>query len=75
MTPDRRSPGLPVFSEPATDTAASAAAPSGVRQVPPVEQGADFRPPPTDDLPEPAAAAHRPQSTGGLTFSDPERQI
>ncbi|MFF2045332.1 hypothetical protein ACFVVX_33445 [Kitasatospora sp. NPDC058170] len=72
MTPDRRSLGLPAFSEPAVD--ASVPAQPGGRRVPPVEQGADFRQPPGETEAEPAPARH-PLAIGGLTFSDPDRQI
>ncbi|MFC8451231.1 hypothetical protein [Kitasatospora sp. NPDC057223] len=72
MTPDRRSLGLPAFSEPATDV------PTRVdgRSLPveKLEQGADFRQPPGEDIPVPRSAP-RPLAVGGLTFSDPDRQI
>jgi hypothetical protein len=68
MTPDRRSLGLPAFSEPATDTAVPA--PSSGRRLPPVEAGADFRQPPGEEVQEPQSA-RRPLAVGGLTFSDP----
>ncbi|MDH6129290.1 hypothetical protein [Kitasatospora sp. GP82] len=72
MTPDRRSLGLPAFSEPATD--ALVPAQSGGRQLLPVEQGADFRQPPGEDIPAPKPA-RRSLVAGGLTFSDPDRQV
>ncbi|MCX4751344.1 hypothetical protein OG455_38585 [Kitasatospora sp. NBC_01287] len=75
MTPDRRSPGLPVFSESAADPAAPAVpAQGGERRPQPVEQGADFRQPPgtEEEVPGPARG---PLGGGGLTFSDPDRQI
>jgi hypothetical protein len=68
---DRRSLSLPAFSEPATDV--SVPAQSGARRLP-VEQGADFRQPPGDDVSAPRPA-RRTLGTGGLTFSDPDRQI
>ncbi|MEV7930652.1 MULTISPECIES: hypothetical protein [unclassified Kitasatospora] len=71
MTANRRSLGLPAFSEPAAD--APAPAQSGGRQLLPVEQGADFRQPPGETAPAPAPA-RRPLAAG-LTFSDPDRQI
>ncbi|MBB4951904.1 hypothetical protein F4556_007558 [Kitasatospora gansuensis] len=69
---DRRSLSLPAFSEPATD--ASAPAQVGGRRLLPVEQGADFRRPPGATAAAPAPA-RRPLTAGGLTFSDPDRQI
>ncbi|WP_405015878.1 hypothetical protein OHV05_01290 [Kitasatospora sp. NBC_00070] len=69
MTPDRRSLGLPAFSEPATD--APVPAPSTGRHLHPVEQGADFRQPPGEEVAEPRPA-RRPLAVGGLTFSDPD---
>ncbi len=73
MTPDRRSLGLPAFSEPATDVPAPTA---GGRRLPVerLEQGADFRQPPGEDVPVPRSAP-RPLAVGGLTFSDPDRPI
>ncbi|MFJ9690592.1 hypothetical protein [Kitasatospora sp. NPDC101183] len=59
------------FSEPATD--ASVPAQSGGRPLP-VEQGADFRQPPGGTAAA-LAPARRVFAAGGLTFSDPERQI
>ncbi|MFI6444221.1 hypothetical protein [Kitasatospora sp. NPDC050543] len=73
MTPDRRSPVLPSFSEPATD--APVPAPGGGRRPLPVEQGADFRQPPGEDVPAPRSTVRREVAAGGLTFSDPDRQI
>ncbi|MER6401816.1 MULTISPECIES: hypothetical protein [unclassified Kitasatospora] len=73
MTPDRRSLGLPAFSEPVAD-ASAVPAQSGGRRLLPVEQGADFRQPPTETVDEPAPV-RRPLGVGGLTFSDPDRQI
>ncbi|MFJ2191635.1 hypothetical protein ACIOJE_27500 [Kitasatospora sp. NPDC087861] len=67
----RRSLSLPAFSEPATD--APVPAQSGVRRLP-VEHGADFRQPPGETAPV-SAPARRPLAPGGLTFSDPDRQI
>ncbi|WP_329611773.1 hypothetical protein [Kitasatospora herbaricolor] len=72
MTPDRRSLGLPAFSEPAADIPLPAR-PGGRRPLP-VEQGADFRQPPGETVTEPAPA-RRPFTADGLTFSDPDRQI
>ncbi|MEU4301963.1 hypothetical protein [Kitasatospora aureofaciens] len=71
MTVARRSLSLPAFSEPAVD--APVPAQSGMRRLP-VEQGADFRQPPSETAPAPAPA-RRPLAPGGLTFSDPDRQI
>ncbi|WP_407991777.1 hypothetical protein [Kitasatospora sp. CMC57] len=68
MTPDRRSLGLPAFSESATD--APAPVPSSGHRLPPVEQGADFRQPPGEEVAEPRPT-RRPLAVGGLTFSDP----
>ncbi|MGW2543450.1 hypothetical protein ACWC5I_21845 [Kitasatospora sp. NPDC001574] len=69
---DRRPLSLPAFSEPASDAPVSAQ--SGGRQLPPVEQGADFRQPPGET--EPASVpARRLLVPGGLTFSDPDRPI
>ncbi|MEV7356860.1 hypothetical protein [Kitasatospora sp. NPDC091276] len=65
---DRRALSLPAFSEPS-----AAPAPSGGRR-PKVEQGADFRQPPGETVNAPAPARRR-LSPGGLTFSDPDRQI
>ncbi|MFJ3221588.1 hypothetical protein ACIPLC_37450 [Kitasatospora sp. NPDC086801] len=72
MTPDRRSLGLSLFSEPVAD--APVPAQSGGRRLLPVEQGADFRQPPGETVAEPAPV-RRPLGAGGLTFSDPDRQI
>ncbi|WP_327071873.1 hypothetical protein [Kitasatospora sp. NBC_01302] len=72
MTADRRSLGLPAFSEPVAD--ALVPAQSGGRRLLPIEQGADFRQPPGDDAPVPRPA-RRALGAGGLTFSDPDRQI
>ncbi|MFB7669586.1 hypothetical protein ACFC1R_37740 [Kitasatospora sp. NPDC056138] len=72
MTVARRSLSLPTFSEPATD--APAPAPPGGRRLLPIEQGADFRQPPSETVPAPAPA-RRPLAAGGLTFSDLDRQI
>ncbi|MEZ0028476.1 putative membrane protein YgcG [Kitasatospora sp. MAP12-15] len=47
---------------------------SGGRRLLPVEQGADFRQPPGDDVPAPRPA-RRALGAGGLTFSDLDRQI
>ncbi|MQS17859.1 hypothetical protein F7Q99_38145 [Streptomyces kaniharaensis] len=68
---DRRSLSLPAFSDPAAD--APLPAQSGVRRLP-VEQGADFRRPPGETVAVPVPA-RRPLAAGGLTFSDPDRQI
>ncbi|WP_079008782.1 hypothetical protein [Streptomyces sp. XY431] len=68
---DRRPLALPAFSAPTTD-APLPSQPGGRRL--PVEQGADFRQPPGDTVPAPAPARRR-LSSGGLTFSDPDRQI
>ncbi|MFJ2781579.1 hypothetical protein [Kitasatospora sp. NPDC087315] len=67
---DRRPLAMPAFSATATD--ALLPAQSGVRRLP-VEQGADFRQPPGETVNAPAPA--RRLSPGGLTFSDPDRQI
>ncbi|MEU9097985.1 hypothetical protein [Streptomyces sp. NPDC048361] len=67
---DRRPLSLPVFSEPASDAPVRAQA--GGRRMMPVEQGADFRQPPGEPVPVPA---RRPFAPGGLTFSDPDRQV
>ncbi len=72
MTVARRSLSLPAFSEPATD--APAPGRPGGRRLLPVEQGADFRQPPGEAEPAPAPA-RRPLAAGGITFSDPDRQI
>ncbi|MDY0812652.1 hypothetical protein [Kitasatospora purpeofusca] len=69
---DRRSLSLLAFSDPAAD--APRAAPSGGRRLLPVEQGADFRQPPGGTAPVPAPT-RRPLAVGGLSFSDPDRQI
>jgi len=60
------------FSEPTTD--APVPAQSGGRRLLPVEQGADFRQPPGETAAAPALN-RRPLAAGGLTFSDPDRQI
>ncbi|MEU9126963.1 hypothetical protein AB0D08_02405 [Kitasatospora sp. NPDC048540] len=73
MTPDRRSLGLPAFSESATDAPLPAQATAA--RLLPVEQGADFRQPPGVEDSQLWAAAERPAAVGGLTFSDPDRQI
>jgi hypothetical protein len=67
---DRRTLAMP-FSEPATG--ASVPAQTGVRRLP-VEQGADFRQPPGETAAV-LAPVRRPLAAGGLTFSDPDRQI
>ncbi|WP_406209978.1 hypothetical protein OH807_39785 [Kitasatospora sp. NBC_01560] len=72
MSPDRRSLGLPAFSEPSAD--APVPAQGGGRRLLPVEQGADFRQPPGEAVPE-TAPVRRPLAAGGLTFSDPDRPI
>ncbi|MFF7635062.1 hypothetical protein ACFZB9_18165 [Kitasatospora sp. NPDC008050] len=72
MTADRRSLGLPAFSEPATDIAVPAQS-AGRRPVP-LEQGADFREPPSEEVPAPSPV-RRPVDSGSLMFSDPDRQI
>ncbi|GGV24050.1 hypothetical protein GCM10010495_44680 [Kitasatospora herbaricolor] len=72
MTPDRRSLGLPAFSEPAADIPVPAR--SGGPRPPSVEQGADFRQPPGETVTEPAPA-RRPAAAEGLTFSHPDRPI
>ncbi|MFD9082953.1 hypothetical protein [Streptomyces erythrochromogenes] len=69
---DRRPLSLPAFFEPASDAPIPAQA--GGRQLMPVEQGADFRLPPSETEPVPAPA-RRPLAPGGLTFSDPDRHI
>ncbi|MFJ8473525.1 hypothetical protein [Kitasatospora sp. NPDC094011] len=68
---DRRSLSLPAFSESATDSPLPAR--PGVRRLP-VVQGAAFRQPPGGTAAVPAPARRR-LSPGGLTFSDPDRQI
>ncbi|MFE5588403.1 hypothetical protein [Kitasatospora sp. NPDC056531] len=60
------------FSESAVD--APVPARSGGRRLLPVEQGADFRQPPGETVAVPSPA-RRPLAAGGLTFSDPDRQI
>jgi len=60
------------FSEPTTD--APVPAQSGGRRLLPVEQGADFRQPPSETAAA-AVPARRPLAAGGLTFSDRDRQI
>ncbi|MFJ7250165.1 hypothetical protein ACIQWA_36775 [Kitasatospora sp. NPDC098652] len=60
------------FSESSVD--APVPAQSGRRRLLPVEQGADFRQPPSGAAAVPAPA-RRPLAAGGLTFSDPDRQI
>ncbi|WP_035844534.1 hypothetical protein [Kitasatospora azatica] len=72
MTTDRGSLGLPVFSAPATDEPVPAQA--GALPPPRVAQGADFRQPPGEEVPD-AAPAGRPLGGSGLVFSDPARQI
>ncbi|MER5642172.1 hypothetical protein ABT095_35185 [Kitasatospora sp. NPDC002227] len=47
---------------------------SGGRRLLPVEQGADFRQPPSETAAAPVPA-RRPLAAGGLTFSDRDRQI
>ncbi|MFJ6775643.1 hypothetical protein ACIQOV_32595 [Kitasatospora sp. NPDC091257] len=68
----RRSLSLPAFSDPAAE--APLPAQPGGRRLLPVEQGADFRQPPGETMAGPAPA-RRPLAAGGLTFSDPDRQI
>ncbi|MFE7529120.1 hypothetical protein ACFU7Y_25880 [Kitasatospora sp. NPDC057542] len=68
---NRRPLAMPTFSATATD--APLPAQSGVRRLP-VEQGADFRQPPGETAAVPAPV-RRPLSPGGLTFSDPDRQV
>ncbi|WP_280701370.1 hypothetical protein [Kitasatospora sp. GP82] len=72
MTTDRRSLGLPVFSESATDGSVPAQADG--RRPSPVEQGADFRQPPGEDVAAPSTA-RRNFAAGGPTFSDSGRPI
>ncbi|TWE15160.1 hypothetical protein [Kitasatospora atroaurantiaca] len=72
MTPDRRTLALPAFSEPATQVPHPA--PAGARRPLAVEQGADFRQPPGDHVPEPGPA-RRPLGTGDISFSAPDRTI
>ncbi|MFD7451188.1 hypothetical protein [Kitasatospora sp. NPDC059827] len=62
---------MPTFSATAADTPLPTQ--SGARR-PPLEQGADFRQPPGETAAVPAPA-RRPLAVGGLTFSDPDRQI
>ncbi|MBD0694055.1 hypothetical protein [Streptomyces sp. CBMA123] len=68
---DRRSLSLPAFSDPSAD-APQPTQPGG-RRLLPVEQ-TDFRQPPGESMAVPAPA-RRPLAAGGLTFSDPDRQI
>ncbi|MFF7459075.1 hypothetical protein [Kitasatospora sp. NPDC008115] len=68
---DRRRLSLP-FSESAVDVPVPAQ--SGGRRLLPVEQGADFRQPPGETAAAPVPVRRR-LSPGGLTFSDPDRQI
>ncbi|MFB7672315.1 hypothetical protein ACFC26_12950 [Kitasatospora purpeofusca] len=68
---DRRPLAMPAFSATAID--APLPDRSGVRRLP-VEQGADFRQPPGETAAVPAPARRR-LAPGGLTFSDPDRQI
>ncbi|WP_329572789.1 hypothetical protein [Kitasatospora sp. NBC_01266] len=71
MTTDRRPLGLPTFSEPATDAPAA----SGDRcRLPAQPQGADFREPPSEEIPAPPVV-RRPLAVGGIAFSDPDGQI
>ncbi|MFD9593119.1 hypothetical protein ACFWA9_10215 [Kitasatospora sp. NPDC059973] len=70
---DRRPLPSPAFSASATDEPLPAQ--SGGRRLLPVEQGADFRQPPGETVAVPAPARRRPLAAGGLTFSDPDRQI
>lgn len=76
MTTDRRPLGLPAFSEPATDVANAPAGSGDQRRLPavPLEQGADFRQPPGEEVPTPRAN-RTPLAVGGMTFSDPGGQI
>ncbi|WP_030240318.1 hypothetical protein [Streptomyces sp. NRRL S-350] len=69
---DPRSLSLPAFSDPSAD--APRPVQSGGHRPLPVEQGADFRQPPGETVAVPAPA-RRPLAPGGLTFSDPDRQI
>ncbi len=69
---DRRPLAMPAFSEPSSDSPLPAR--SGGHRPLPIEQGADFRQPPGEVEAVPAPARHR-LSLGGLTFSDPDRQI
>jgi len=72
MTPDRRTLALPAFSEPAIQVPRPA--PADARGPFAVEQGADFRQPPGDRIPEPGPA-RGPLGTGNISFSDPDRTI
>ncbi|MDH6115163.1 hypothetical protein P3T36_004082 [Kitasatospora sp. MAP12-15] len=76
MTTDRRPLGLPAFSEPATDTVNAPTGSGDERRPPavPIEQGADFRQPPSEEVPAPRAVRN-PLAVGGMTFSDPGGQI
>jgi hypothetical protein len=67
MSTDRRALGLPAFSSPPEESTDS-----GRRRLP-IEQGADFRPPPgaAADAPPPRSA-RRSLAAGGLTFSAPD---
>ncbi|MER6365753.1 hypothetical protein [Kitasatospora sp. NPDC001527] len=69
---DRRPLAMPAFSSDTAD--APMLAHLGGRRLLPVEQGADFRQPPGKTAAVPAPA-RRPLAAGGLTFSDPDRQI
>ncbi|WP_030243808.1 hypothetical protein [Streptomyces sp. NRRL S-350] len=69
---DRRSLSLPAFSESAAD--APLPFQGGGHRLPPVGQGADFRQPPGETVAVPALV-RPPLAAGGLTFSDPDRQI
>ncbi|MEY9947926.1 hypothetical protein [Kitasatospora sp. GAS1066B] len=74
MTPDPRSLGLPAFSEPAAAPTPVQAVQAGGHRLQPVEQGADFRQPPGEEIPEPGPVRRLPKA-GGPTFSHPDRQI
>ncbi|MFE7193966.1 hypothetical protein [Kitasatospora sp. NPDC057541] len=69
---DRRPLAMPAFSSETAEAPVSAH--PGGRRLLPAEQGADFRQPPSETAAAPAPA-RRPLAAGGLTFSDPDRQI
>lgn len=68
---DRRPLGLPVFTSPA---ATEDAEPPAAQHGPPVEQGAQFLPPPGPPADQPPRPGRRSLAAWGLTFSDPFQQ-